>query len=116
MELRNLLGKTREIKLFEGELAVTYDPTAIVLSEMASVSNLQLIAKAVKAWDLTFDGKPVTPTLEGMTGLPVSAQGVLGEVAMEIYLDMAAFPKGMLKLPRANTSETSAATTPTANT
>lgn len=110
MELRNLLDKSREIKLFDDELSVTYDPTAITLGEMGSVSNVQLIAKTVKAWNLSFDGKVVIPSVEDMTALPGSAMGVWREIAEAIYRDMAAFPKAKLRPPRASMSETGAAT------
>lgn len=109
MDLRNLLEKSRVIKLVDDTLTIAYDPTAVTLAEVGNLTNLQLIAKAVKEWDLLLDGKPVAPTVEEMARLPFSAVAVWDEIATAIYRDMAAFPKAKWKPPRATTSETGAA-------
>lgn len=113
MELRELLGNSRTIKLFDDALAVTYKPCAVTLAEVGKLNNAQFLTRVVTSWDLTLDGVPLEITEQAISAAPVGTSGVIAEIATEIYGDMATFPKEKLRTPPARTPEVGAAATPT---
>ena len=106
MELRELLGNSRAIKLFDGALSVTYKPGAVTLADLGKLSNAQFLARVVTSWDLTLDGVPLEITEQAISAAPVGTAGVISEIAAEIYEDMATFPKAKLKPMPAGISTT----------